>query len=312
MTMMETDLPYRVEAVRAFNRFYTRQIGVLEESLLHSSFSLTEARLLYELAQRGETAMGNLAHELGLDENYVERIVRGFWKRDLVGIRSSETRRREKLIALTVKGLGAFAELDATSSQEVGGILVGLSPEEQDRLIRAMNTIRSLLENDEPPAPYLLREHVPGDMGWVVQRHGELYHREYGWDERFEGIVAGVVADFIRNFDPKRERCWIAERDGERIGSIFLVKHPDHEDVAKLRLLLVEPDARGLGLGRTLVRECTLFARQAGYRTITLWTNSLLHAARRIYEQEGYRLVHEEPHQMFGEGLIGQTWELAL
>jgi DNA-binding MarR family transcriptional regulator/GNAT superfamily N-acetyltransferase len=311
--MAETELLRRVEAVRRFNRFYTRQIGVLQEGLLHSPFSLTEARVIYELASHEQTTATELGQELGLDAGYLSRILRGFRKRDLIEKRPSEADARQKLLSLTEQGREAFAQLNAGSRSEVGAVLNELSEEEQHRLVGAMDTIEGLL--GAPPEhgrPYLLRPHHPGDMGWVVQRHGVLYNQEYGWDERFEALVAEIVAHSIQNYDPKRERCWIAERDGENVGSVFLVRHPEREGVAKLRLLLVEPKARGLGIGTRLVSECTRFARQVGYRRITLWTNSVLHAARHIYEQEGYQLVYEEPHHSFGHDLIGQTWELEL
>jgi GNAT superfamily N-acetyltransferase len=203
--------------------------------------------------------------------------------------------------------------LNAASRQEIEALLEELEEEQQRGLIDAMQTIERLLGAEpEHRVPYILRQYQPGDMGWVVQRHGVLYHREYGWDERFEALVAEIVADFVRGFDTKRERCWIAEREGENVGCVFLVKHPEREGVARLRLLLVEPKARGLGIGRRLVQECTRFARRVGYHTITLWTNSVLHSARRIYEEEGYRLIREEPHHSFGHDLIGQTWEMAL
>ncbi|HEX6939929.1 MAG TPA: bifunctional helix-turn-helix transcriptional regulator/GNAT family N-acetyltransferase, partial [Longimicrobiales bacterium] len=220
---------------------------------------------------------------------------------------------RRHLLALTDRGREAFAALDAASSAEVEGLLRGVAEAEADRLVGAMRTIERLLGGSPgSQEPVVLRPPRSGDLGWVVQRHGELYAREYGWDMTFEALVAGIVADFVRNYDPERERGWIAERGGENVGSVFLVKHPEREGVAKLRLLLVEPSARGLGIGTRLVGECTRFAREAGYHTITLWTNSVLHAARRIYEREGYRLVEEEPHHSFGHDLVGQTWELKL
>lgn len=218
-----------------------------------------------------------------------------------------------QLLSLTEAGQEAFAEINAASRSEIEAMLAGFSEGEQRRLLKAMGDIEEML--GAPPehrVPYIRRPHQPGDMGWVVHRHGVLYNREYGWDEGFEALVAEIVARFIQDFDRRRERCWIAEKDGENVGSVFLVRHPEREGVAKLRLLLVEPRARGLGIGSRLVGECTRFARQAGYSTITLWTNSVLEAARRIYEKEGYRLVREKPHHSFGVDLVGQDWELEL
>ena len=303
----------RIEAVRRFNRFYTRQIGLLEEVLLESSFGLTEARVLYELAQHEQTTAGQLGAELGLDGGYLSRILRGFQKRRLVARESSPVDRRQYLLTLTGAGRAAFARLNAASRGQIEALLSALPEADQDRLVGALQTIEDLLgAHAEQRVPYILRPHQSGDMGWVVQRHGVLYRQEYGWDEQFEALVAEIVARFIKDFDAKRERCWIAEREGENVGSVFLVRHPEQEGMAKLRLLLVEPKARGLGIGRRLVQECTRFARQSGYRGITLWTNSVLHAARKIYEREGYRLVREEPHHSFGHDLLGQTWELTL
>jgi len=311
--MASTDLPRRVEAVRRFNRFYTKKIGVLHEGLLNSPFSLTEARVVYELAHHEPTTATHLARELELDPGYLSRILRRLQQRGLIRRRRSDADGRQVLLSLTARGHAAFSEIDAASRNEIEAMLRELSLAEQDRLLQAMQTIESLLAAPaEHRAPYILRPHQPGDMGWVVHRHGVLYNREYGWDETFEALVAEIVAAFIRDYDPRRERCWIAEKDGENVGSVFLVKHPEREGVAKLRLLLVEPHARGLGIGRRLVQECTRFARQAGYRKITLWTNSVLVAARRIYEQEGYRLVHTEPHHSFGHDLISETWEMDL
>ena len=311
--MADTDEGGRIAAVRRFNRFYTRRIGLLRERVWESPLTLAEARVVYELAHHEGTTATHLGAELGLDAGYLSRILRRFEKRGLVARRPSAADRRQLRLTLTESGQAAFATIDAASRDEIGGLLGGLGEDDRERLVRAMRTIEALLgEPAEHRVPYILRPHRPGDMGWVVHRHGVLYGREYGWDERFEALVAEIVAHFIRNFDPKRERCWIAEREGENVGSVCLVKHPERDGVARLRLLLVEPGARGLGIGKRLVQECTRFARQCGYHTITLWTDGALHAARRIYQQEGYRLVEEKPHDTFGDGLIGQTWELAL
>lgn len=301
----------RIEAVRRFNRFYTRQIGLLEEGLLHSAFSLTEARVLWELAHRDGTTATTLSEYLRLDPGYLSRVLGGFQRRRLIRRERSAADGRQVVLRLTATGEKAFAALDAESRNQLRGMLKGLSETDQYRLVTAMETIEGILGADpEVKAPYLLRPHQPGDMGWVVYRHGTLYAQEYGWDERFEALVAGIVSKFIGAFDPKRERCWIAEKDGMNVGSVFLVRESD--TVARLRLLLVEPAARGLGIGRRLVEECIRFARFAGYETMTLWTNDVLHAARRIYEHNGFRLVHEEAHRSFGHDLVGQTWELTL
>jgi DNA-binding MarR family transcriptional regulator/GNAT superfamily N-acetyltransferase len=297
--------------VRRFNRFYTRQIGLLQKGLLRSNFSLTEARVIYELAQRELTTATELANELGIDPGYLSRILRGFQKHGLIDKRTSHTDGRQGYLWLTERGQEAFAGLNARSQHEIEAMLNKLSGEEQHRLLEAMGTIEGLLRAEkENRAPYILRPHQPGDMGWVIHRHGVLYAEEYGWDERFEALVAEIAAKFIQNFDPKRERCWIAEQDGQIVGSVFLVKQS--EEVAKLRLLLVEPKARGLGIGVRLVNECIRFARQCGYRKITLWTNSVLVAARHIYQKTGFRLIREEPHNSFGQELISETWELEL
>jgi DNA-binding MarR family transcriptional regulator/GNAT superfamily N-acetyltransferase len=308
---MDTHTPEQVQTVRRFNRFYTRQIGVLQDGLLQTPFSLTEARVLYELANQESTTATLLCSELGLDPGYVSRILRGFKKRSLIDKQPARHDGRQSVLRLTHKGRQAFATLNARSQDEIASLLTALAPEDRSRLIAAMHTIEGLLgAASEPRVPYLLRGPRPGDMGWVVHRHGVLYAHEYGWDEQFEALVSGIVAGFIQNYDPKRERCWIAERSGENVGSVFLVKKS--ETVAKLRLLLVEPKARGLGIGARLVAECIGFARQAGYRKITLWTNSVLAAARHIYETAGFKLVAEEAHHSFGHDLVGETWELAL
>ncbi|HTO50493.1 MAG TPA: helix-turn-helix domain-containing GNAT family N-acetyltransferase [Burkholderiales bacterium] len=301
----------RVDVVRRFNRFYTRRIGALRAGLLDSPFSLAEARLLFELAHRERPTAAELARDLGLDAGYLSRMLRGLERRRLIARERSNSDGRQSLLGLTAEGKRTFGTLNTRSAAEVRAMLGKLSDAGQRRLVEAMRDVERLLgAATEPKVPYLLRPHRPGDMGWVVHRHGALYAHEYGWDERFEALVATIVAKFIENFDPKRERCWIAERDGEIVGSVFLVSKS--RTVAQLRLLYVEPSARGLGIGKRLVDECERFARDRGYRKIVLWTNSVLHAARHIYEAAGYRLLAEEPHHSFGRALVGQTWELAL
>jgi DNA-binding MarR family transcriptional regulator/N-acetylglutamate synthase-like GNAT family acetyltransferase len=301
----------RVGDVGRFNRFWTRQIGVLREGYLESPFSLTAVRVLYELAHREETTASELGEELRLDAGYLSRILRGFEEHGLIYKRPSGVDGRRRLLWLTERGREAFALLDARSRSEIGAMLDDMSIEEQERLVGAMKTVEGLLSvRPEPAVSYLLRPHRPGDMGWVVHRHGVLYAREYGWDESFEALVAEIVARFIQQYDPRLERCWIAERDGEIVGCVFLVR--ESQEMAKLRLLLVEPEARGLGIGSRLVEECIRFARQAGYLKITLWTNDVLSSARSIYEGMGFRLVHEERHHGFGHDLVGQTWEVML
>lgn len=302
----------RVAAVRRFSRFYTRQIGLLQEGLLKSPFSLTEVRVLFELAHRDRPSAAELAKDLGLDAGYLSRILQGFEKRGLVRKTPSESDGRQSHLSLTSKGQNVFAPLEARSDDEVLTMLSRLSETEQRRLVDAMATVEQLLGDQrmDKRAPYLIRTHEPGDLGWIVHRHGALYAREYGLNDQFEALVAEIAAKFLRNFDPKCERCWIAERDGVNAGSVCLVR--ESEEVGKLRLLLVEPDARGLGIGQRLVAECIRFAKQAGYRKVTLWTDSVLIAARRIYEHAGFILVKEEPHNMFGPDWIGQTWDLTL
>jgi len=313
--MAAPELARHIDAVRHFNRFYTRQIGVLGNAYLQSPFSLTETRVLYELAHRDRPTATELGRELGLDAGYLSRILRSFVRRGLITRSRSPHDGRQSFLALTARGRKAFAALDSRSRDEIGALVGRHATPVRRRLVDAMRTIESVLAAPAPEErraepPYQLRSHRPGDMGWVVYRHGALYAQEYGWDERFEALVARIAADFIDHYDPARERCWIAERDGAIVGSVFLVRKTD--DVAKLRLLLVEPAARGLGLGTRLVSECVGFARTAGYRKITLWTQSILHAARHIYESAGFQLVHEEPHHSFGYDLVGETWELVL
>jgi DNA-binding MarR family transcriptional regulator/N-acetylglutamate synthase-like GNAT family acetyltransferase len=301
----------RVEAVRRFNRFYTKQIGVLQEGLLKSDLSLTEVRVLYELAHRSDPTATIVADELGLDPGYLSRILRRFDKKRLIEREPSASDRRQSILRLTKPGHEVFGALNARADNQIREMLSTLSEDGKQRLVQAMNIIEEVLApSSARDWSFVLRMHQPGDMGWIVHRHGMLYASEYRWDERFEALVARVTADFIENFDPKRERCWIAEKNGEIVGCVFLVKKT--ERVAQLRLLLVEPAARGLGLGTRLVDECVRFARQAGYRKIFLWTNKVLTAARHIYNKAGFHVTHEERHRLFGDEQIGQTWELEL
>jgi len=302
----------QVAAIRAFNQFYTRQIGALDEHLVGSGFSLAQARVLYELFERGRISAADLARELSLDPGYLSRLLAAFAKRKLIARERAEGDGRLTLISLTAKGRAAFLPLDARSSDAVAEMIAPLGGDDRRRLVAAMQTIRAVL--GEAPAagarPWVLRGHQPGDIGWVIHRQGKLYAEEYGWDETYEALVAGILSAFVKNFDPKRERSWIAEMDGEAVGSVFLVR--DSDEVAKLRLLYVEPKARHLGLGTRLVEECVAFARGKGYRTLTLWTNDVLASARRLYEGHGFRLVSQGRHKSFGKDLVGQTWELAL
>jgi DNA-binding MarR family transcriptional regulator/GNAT superfamily N-acetyltransferase len=302
----------RVVAVRRFNRFYTRKIGVLHEGLLGSPMSLTEGRVLYEVAQRGSATASQLAGELALDSGYLSRILAGFEKRGMLEKRPSAEDARQLILGLTDQGREMFATIDARSHEEIAELLRPISDTDQARLITALATVETVLGGAQKAgAPsYILRTHQPGDIGWIIHRHAVLYAEEYGWDETFEALVAKIAAAFIENFDHRRERCWIAERDGEIVGSVLLVK--DTPEVAKLRLLYVEPKARGLGVGSRLVAECIGFARRSGYRRLTLWTNDILVSARRIYEAAGFSLVREEPHHSFGRDLVGQYWELPL
>ena len=303
--------PPPIEAVRRFNRFYTRQIGVLGEGLSGTEFPLTEARVLYELAHRDRPTAAELARDLGLDPGYLSRILRGFEQRRLLRRARSEADGRRSHLTLTALGRRAFAPLNRGSQEEVGALLGALSPADQARVVGAMSTIEHVLGARTPgKAPYLLRHHQPGDMGAVIRLHGEVYAREFGWDATFEALVARIAARFLERYDATRERCWIAEVNGEVAGSVFLVKHS--ATVGQLRLMIVDPKARGLGIGERLVSECVRFARQAGYRKVRLWTNSVLLAARHLYAKAGVRLVHKERHRSFGQSLVGETWELPL
>jgi DNA-binding MarR family transcriptional regulator/GNAT superfamily N-acetyltransferase len=311
VTALSPDLERRVAAVRRFTRFYTRQIGLLQEGLLDSAFSLTEARVLYELAHRDRPTATALAADLGLDAGYLSRILRRFSERGLMAKTAAPGDGRQSLLALTARGRKAFAPLDRGSRDQVAALLGRLGAAEQERVVAAMDAVEALLgERAAEKPPYLLRPHRPGDMGWVTSAHGALYAQEYGWDITFEALVARITAEFIEDFDARRERCWIAEIDGEPVGSVFVVAKSDA--VAKLRLLIVDPKARGLGVGKRLVEECLRFAKGAGYRSMTLWTQSILTAARGIYQGAGFRLIAEEAHHSFGVDLVGETWERAL
>jgi DNA-binding MarR family transcriptional regulator/N-acetylglutamate synthase-like GNAT family acetyltransferase len=309
--MSSMDFDDRVQAVRSFNRFYTNRLGLLQSGLVGSPFSLAESRVLYELAHRDRPTASDLATSLDLDAGYLSRMLRGLSRRGLVSARRSSADGRQRHLDLTPRGRRASARLDEGSQKAVGALLQRLPAVDQRRLVGAVRTVETLLGDPEPGrVPYILRPPEPGDMGWVVQRHGSLYAEEYGYDRHFEGLVASIVGSFVEKFDPARERCWIAERDGETAGSVFLVRKSEH--VAKLRLLIVDPAARGLGIGARLVAECVKFARQAGYRKITLWTHSQLHAARHLYREAGFQLVHKQSVHSFGLDLVDETWDLHL
>jgi DNA-binding MarR family transcriptional regulator/GNAT superfamily N-acetyltransferase len=309
---MAQDPDGAVAAVRRFNRFYTRRIGVLERGFLESPFSLAEVRVLYEVAHRDGPTAGQLSEELGLDPGYLSRMVRRFEQRRLVARERSRHDGRRHHLRLTPRGTRAFGQLEQRQRAAVQAMLHDLAPVQQQRLVRAMGTIeRALGARHHPADPYVLRPPRPGDLGWVVHRHGVLYAQEYRYDETFEALVARIVADFVTHLRPTRERCWLAERGGAIVGSVFLVQRSP--TVSQLRLLLVEPAARGLGIGRRLVEECVGFARRAGYHRMVLWTQSELLAARRLYEATGFHLVDRERHDSFGRrGLVAETWETAL
>jgi DNA-binding MarR family transcriptional regulator/GNAT superfamily N-acetyltransferase len=299
----------RVSAVRRFNRFYTQHIGVLREGWLDSPFSLTEARVLYEIGQRAGVTASEIGNELGLDAGYLSRILRRFHKDGLIGKQLSPEDARQTLLSMTARGRKAFAPLETHTRAQVGAMLDRLPPHEQDRLVSAMGTVATLLAA-EPKPGFILREPRTGDYGWIVARHAVLYAQEYQWNEKFEALCAQIVADFLNNFDPAYERGWIAERDGEPVGSALLAK--DTPEVARLRLLLVEPSARGLGIGKALTDECISFARERGYRRITLWTHRVLTAARHIYERAGFRLTSSKARKSWGQDVVAEYWDLEL
>lgn len=299
-----------IAAVRRFSRFYTGRLKLLDTKLLQTEFSLTEARVLYELAHREGLAAADLVKELGLDAGYVSRILRKFERRGFISRETSGRDARRALLTLTPAGRTAFEPLDRGSEEQVASLLSALAPDQVEALVGSMACIERLMAEPAAAEPYTLRPHRIGDIGWVARRQGMLYAEEYGWSEEFEAFVAEIGAHFVRSFDSTRERCWMAEQNGAIVGSAFLVKESD--DTAKLRMLYVEPSARRLGIGSRLVDECIRFAREKGYRKLTLWTNDVLVSARRIYQAAGFNLVKEEPHHSFGKDLVGQYWELAL
>jgi DNA-binding MarR family transcriptional regulator/GNAT superfamily N-acetyltransferase len=300
----------RIEAVRRFNRFYTRRIGALQPGFLGSPFPLPQARVLYELGRRGECTASELGTDLELDLGYLSRLLQDLRRQRLVEGEASKHDARQIRLSLTPKGRKAFAALDEGSRRAMGEMLAPLPAAHRQKLVQAMQTVQTVLEPQPAKAKITLRAHRPGDMGWVIQAHGAIYEQEYGWGVRFEALVAEIAAKFIQNFDPKRERCWIAEMDGAPIGSVFVVK--ESASTAKLRLLIVEPHARGQGLGKRLVQECIAFARRTGYKKLVLWTQSNLLAARGIYAAAGFTKVKSQPHREFGIPLVGEYWALDL
>ena len=308
-----TGLDTRIAAMRRFNRFYTRRIGLLRKSYLGSAFSLAEMRVLFEIAHDDQPSATDIARRLDLDAGYLSRLLRNFEDRGLVARSRSKVDARQSHLELTPRGQRAFEPIEARSQREIGSMLAKLSKAEQARLLAAMRSIEGILAQDPRPSSrrdYVLRAPKPGDFGWMVSRHAAVYAQEYGWKGPFEGMCAQIVADYVNRHDPRRERCWIVELDGENVGSIMLVK--DSGDVARIRMLLVEAPARGLGIGVRLVGECIDFARKSKYAKVTLWTHSVLTAARNIYERTGFELVASEKHSKWGKEVVGETWDLML
>ena len=309
-TSVRPDMQERVAAVRRFNRFYTQHIGVLHDGWLDSPFSLTEARVLYEIRARDNATATEIGRDLGLDAGYMSRILRRFQKSGFIRKETSADDARQSFLSLTARGEKAFVPLEERTLRQVGAMLGRLSSPQQDHLVSALRTAEELMSERPKTADVVLREPRPGDFGWIVERHAVLYEQEFGWTGNFEGVCAQIVADFQTKFDPAWERCWIAEVGDQRVGSAFLVK--DSESVARIRLLLVEPSARGFGIGKRLTDECVHFARECGYRSITLWTHSILTAARHIYKQAGFKLTSSEKRKSFGKDVVSEYWDLAL
>jgi DNA-binding MarR family transcriptional regulator/N-acetylglutamate synthase-like GNAT family acetyltransferase len=299
-----------IDAVRGFNRFYTRRIGVLKPGMVGSPYTLPEARVLYALGRDGQSTATAIGRELALDLGYLSRLLQSLRRRGLLLAKRAAHDARQQHLTLTEKGRKAFTLIDSRSRDEMAQMLAPLKSEQRGKLVSAMQTVESLLNDNQAPGEIVLREHRPGDMGWVTERHAALYYEQDGWGAGFEALVAGIVKDFLENFDPKRERCWIAERNGERVGCVFVV---NDKGEARLRLLLVEPSARGTGLGRRLVEECITFSREKGYRKLVLWTHSHLAAARAIYATTGFKkLKKTETHDSFGPKAVSEFWELKL
>jgi DNA-binding MarR family transcriptional regulator/GNAT superfamily N-acetyltransferase len=307
---MPNELANRIGAVRRFNRFYTRQIGVLRKTYLDSPYSLGEMRVLYEISHGEGVTASDIAKALDLDAGYLSRVLRNFEKRGLIVRKASPADARQSRLTLTASGRKTFAPAEARSQRDVAAMLKALGGGEQEKLVAAMRTIEGLLDNASPAGEIILRQPKPGDFGWIVSRHAELYAQEYGWTEPFEGLCAQIVADFANKNDPACERCWIAELNGENVGTVMLVK--DSEEVARIRLLLVDPKGRGLGLGTKLVNECVKFARATGYKKITLWTHSILTAARHVYEQAGFTLTSSEKKHSWSKDVVAEYWDMTL
>lgn len=304
--------PAAVKAIRQFNRFYTSRIGALDP-YLGSPMSLTDVRVLYELAHRETAVASEIGRDLGLDAGYMSRILRRFETEGWLTREPHPRDARQSVLRLTGSGHAAFAPLQQKSREEAAALLAPLAPAQREQLVQAMGTMQSLLDPEAPPArpqAAVLRDPAPGDIGWVVQQHGEIYAREYGWNSQFEALVAGIASEFLLKFQPEWERCWIAELNGERVGAIFVVRKST--TVAQLRMLILASGARGLGLGGKLVDECIAFARLKGYKKMVLWTNSCLLAARGIYAKRGFKLMESQPHEGYGKSLVGETWELKL
>ena len=303
-------MPDAPSAIRRFNRFYTREIGVLDGNLLQSGFSLAEARILYELGQTPEIAATDICESLNLDRGYLSRMLRSFQRKRLISRKTDATDKRRSHLSLTKKGRTTFRQLDSRSSRAASGMIANLSPAAVKALLAAMETIQGILEKDTAAPDYILRRDQVGDLGHIASRQGLIYEQEYGWDKTYEALAAKILSEFVGRNDAVNERAWIAESHGVILGSVYLMK--EDTETARLRLLYVEPQARGLGLGKKLVSECTTFARQAGYKRVVLWTQSSLTAARKLYVNEGYELIKQEPHHSFGKDLVGETWELSL
>jgi len=303
-----------IAAVRRFNRFYTHQIGVLRKTYLGSPYSLGEMRVLYEIAHRGARTATDITRALDLDAGYLSRVLRNFEKNGLITRKAVAEDARQSRLALTARGAKTLAPFERRSQSQASAMLGTLKPAEQARLVAAMDSIQTLLASETPgPAEkpaYILRAPKPGDFGWIVTRHAQIYAEEYGWSNPFEGLCAQIVADFVNKYDPKLDRCWIAERNGENVGSVMLVK--DSDGVARIRLLIVDPKARGLGLGTKLTDECVRFARRASYKKITLWTHNILTAARHVYEKAGFKLMRSEKHKSWGKPVVSEHWDMAL